>query len=290
VTDLPDPGADPMPATLSEQVATCLSRPAVHQQWENDYRTPENEAFYELAFDALVRTLQPPPEARILDAGCGIGAHSVRLARRGFRVQAVDFSETVLDAARANVEAQGLADRIELQRGSLMDLSFPDGSFPYVLCWGVLMHIPDVERALNELARVVTPGGTLIISETNMHSLQSVAFRALKRVFRRERAKVLRTPKGLEFWYERDAGRLVTREADPNWLIDQFDRLGLELRQRRAGQFTEAYTRVPTRPLRKLVHVLNRFWFRRVRWAGPAFGNLLLFEKTGRAPSKRAEQ
>jgi hypothetical protein len=86
-------------------------------------------------------------------------------------------------------------------------------------------------------------------------------------------------PAGLAFWYEREAGRLVTRETDLRWLIGRFRELGLVLRQRRAGQLTEAYTRVPA-PLKKLVHAVNRFWFRRVRLAGPAFGNLLFFEKT----------
>jgi SAM-dependent methyltransferase len=268
-----------MSTSLSDQVASCLSRPAVHRQWENDYRTPENEAFYELAFDELVRTLQPAADAVILDAGCGTGAHSARLARRGFRVEAIDFSDTVLDRAAANLRERGLADRVHFQRESLTDLSYPAGRFPYVLCWGVLMHIPDVEGATAELARVLAPGGTLILSEANVRSIQSVAFRGAKRVLRREKTDVVRAPAGLEFWYTRDGGRLVTRETDVGWLVRRFAGLGLVLRQRRAGQLTEAYTRLPTRPLRRVVHALNHFWFRRVRWAGPAFGNLLLFEK-----------
>jgi 2-polyprenyl-3-methyl-5-hydroxy-6-metoxy-1,4-benzoquinol methylase len=268
-----------MPATLSEQVANCLSRPAVHRQWENDYRTADNEAFYELAFDEIVRMLRPTPGARILDAGCGVGAHSARLARRGFEVQAIDFSANVLDQARANLQAQGLVGNVRLQRESLTELSFPDGSFPAILCWGVLMHVPDAERAITELARVLAPGGTLIISESNMHSLQSIAFRIAKRILRREKAELIRVPAGLEFWYEREAGRLVTRETDVAWLIRRLQALGLTLRQRRAGQLTEAYTRIPTTPLKKIVHAINRLWFRRVGCAGPAFGNLLFFDK-----------
>jgi ubiquinone/menaquinone biosynthesis C-methylase UbiE len=268
-----------MPATLSDQVASCLSRPAVHRQWENDYRTADNAAFYELAFDTIARTLNAPPESLILDAGCGTGAHSARLARRGFRVQAIDFSAIVLDQARANLQAQGLEGRVHLQRESLTELSFPDGHFPAILCWGVLMHIPDVERAVSELARVLAPGGTLVISEANVRSIQSVALRTVKRALRREKTEVVRVPAGLEFWYEREAGRLVTRETDIRWLIGRLRELGLVLRQRRAGQLTEAYTRVPA-PFKKIVHAINQVWFRNVRWAGPAFGNLLFFEKS----------
>src|SRR5919112_2064790 len=85
-----------------------------------------------------------------------------RLPRRGFGVRAVDFSESALEMGRAYVEAQGLGDRIELGRESLLELSFPDESFDYALCWGVLMHVPDAERAVAELARVLRPGGMLV--------------------------------------------------------------------------------------------------------------------------------
>ncbi len=268
-----------MAHVASAQVAEYLAKPAIHQQWEGDYRTPDNEAFYNLACDALVRTLNAPPDAPILDAGCGPGYHSIRLARCGFRVQAIDFSTSALEQAEANIHAQGLADRIALKQDSLLDLSFPDDHFPYVLCWGVLMHIPDVARAFSELARVVQPGGHLIISESNCRSVQAAGFRWFKRMCGREKADLVRTPAGVESWVARDGGKLVTRETDVPWLIAQAAERGLTLKQRRAGQFTEAYTRVPTRPLKKLVHLFNCFWFSCIRWPGAAFGNLLIFEK-----------
>lgn len=200
-------------------------------------------------------------------------------ARRGFRVQALDFSESILEQAAANVRAHGLDDRITLQQGSLLNLPFPNGHFQYVLCWGVLMHIPDVDRALTELARVVRPGGALILSEANCPSLQATGFRLIKRLFGREKADLIRTPAGVESWLTRDSGKLVTRETDIPWLISRCAEFGLNLKQRRAGQFTEAYTRVPTQPLKKLVHLFNRFWFGLIRRPGPAFGNLLIFQK-----------
>jgi hypothetical protein len=89
----------------------------------------------------------------------------------------------------------------------------------------------------------------------------------------------VRTPAGVESWATRDSGKLVTRETDIPWLISRCRQLGLTPKQRRAGQFTEAYTRVPTRPLKKLVHLFNRFWFSAIRRPGPAFGNLLVFQK-----------
>jgi 2-polyprenyl-3-methyl-5-hydroxy-6-metoxy-1,4-benzoquinol methylase len=268
-----------MSETLSEQVRTLLAGPVVHTKWEGDYRTPENEAFYELAFDEMVRRLRPPRGSVILDAGCGPGFHTLRLARRGFRVESMDFSATAVELARANVERAGLSQRVHLRQGSLLELPFATGRFPYILCWGVLMHVPEVERAVGELARVLAPGGKLVISESNMFSVQSLGLRLVKRLARGEKAEVIRKPAGLEFWATRDSGKLLTRETDPAWLVRAFRSRGVILKERRAGQLTELYTRVSTRPLQKLVHLVNRIWFQAVKLPGPAFGNLFFFHK-----------
>ncbi len=61
------------------------------------------------------------------------------------------------------------------------------------------------------------------------------------------------------------------------WLIAEFERNGLRFVRRRAGQFTEIYTILPWRWLRRIVHSFNHAWFRWVRRGGPAFGNLLVF-------------
>ena len=85
-----------MAESKSLLVQNLLARPDMHCQWEGDYRTAANEDFYERAFDSIIDELAPPPGATFLDAGCGPCAHSARLARRGFNVQAVDFSESAL--------------------------------------------------------------------------------------------------------------------------------------------------------------------------------------------------
>jgi ubiquinone/menaquinone biosynthesis C-methylase UbiE len=260
-------------------VENLLARPEMHRQWARDYRTDDNERFYEQAFDFIVERLNPEPGATFLDAGCGSCAHSVRLARRGFKVHAVDFSESALNMAQQFVRAKGLQDRITLGRESLLELSFPDQSFDYVLCWGVLMHIPDVDRAVAELARVLKPGGALVISEGNKSSLEAVAMRNLKRVLRREKAQVKDMPAGVEYWKEKDGDALVTRQANVRWLIRRFEESGLRLAKRAPGQLTESYRMFSPPAAKKLIHGLNRFWFQRVKLAGPAFGNILIFEK-----------
>ena len=255
---------------------------AIHQKWVANYRTPEMQVFYDMAFDRIVTLLEAPPGAVILDAGCGSCAKSVLLASKGFRVTAVDYSANALELASETVKRLGVEDRITLKQDNLLGLSFPDGAFHYVLCWGVLMHIPDLPRALSELVRVVAPGGTLVLSEGNMHSLQAVVMRGLKKVLGRERAEVARVPGGIEYTDKTEQGTLLTRQTDIPWLIKECERLGMRLRARQPGQFTELYVAVPWRPLKRLIHAANTLWFRYIRLAGPAFGNILLFEKLKR--------
>ncbi len=268
-----------MAESKSLLVQNLLARPEMHRQWEGDYRTADNENFYERAFDYLIGVLNPAPEATFLDAGCGPGAHSVRLARRGFKVHAIDFSQSALGMAREFVESKGMEDRITLQRSSLLELSFPSASFDYVLCWGVLMHVPEVERAVSELARVVRPGGKLVISESNKSSLEAVAMRNLRGLLGKEKATVRERPAGVEYWKDKDGDALVTRQANISWLVRSFKDSGLVLDRQVAGQFSESYTRVPGEPLKKFVHKLNKIWFEKIRWAGPSIGNILIFRK-----------
>lgn len=254
---------------------------AIHQKWVANYRTAEMQAFYDMAFDRIAEHLQAPPRSMILDAGCGSCAKSVLLAARGFHVTACDYSSDALALAKETVQVQGYADRITLQQEDLTGLSFSNGSFQYVLCWGVLMHIPDLQRALSELARVVRPGGMLVLSEGNMFSIQALTMRWLKKVLGRERAQVARVPGGIEYVEKTSQGTLLTRQTDMRWLIAECERLGMRLKARESGQFTELYVAVPWRPLKQLIHAFNKLWFRHIRLAGPAFGNILIFEKPG---------
>jgi len=263
----------------SRLVENLLAQPDVHKQWAGGYRTPDNEFFFERAFDLIKSELRAPAGATFLDAGCGSCAHTVRLARRGYQVRAVDFSESALEMARAHLKQTGLDERITLQREDLTRLSFPDASFDYVLCWGVLMHVPDVARAVAELARVLRPGGALVVSEGNMHSLEAVSLRTLKRLLGREHADVKETPAGVEYWKERGAGALVTRQANVGWLIKEFESHGLKLSKRVAGQFSEGYAMVSAPALKRLVHGFNNFWFGSVRAPGLAYGNILFLRK-----------
>jgi len=251
----------------------------VHSVWSRQFRGGENNRFYGLAFDYIAEKFGDPTTYSVLDAGCGSGTKSLELARRGYSVLAIDFSAAVLNLARHEASKLDFADRITFARGDLTDLQIPTASVHRAVCWGVLMHVPDISKAVAELARIMAPGGLLIISEGNKDSMQAVGLRWLKRLLKKERAEVIHTPAGLEFWEPTEAGRLMTRQADVAWLTGEFNRNGVDLIEKRAGQFTEIYILLPWRFLRRVVHGFNNLWFRFPRWPGPAYGNLLVLRK-----------
>ena len=267
----------------SEAVERSLAGGDIHKKWYEAYYV-EQDVFYELAFDYVTANFGDPGDSVVLDAGCGYCTHAIRLAKRGFLVQAVDFSPAVLELAADNVKTNGLEARISLSRANIVALPFADGAFGRIVCWGVLMHVPEAEKAIAELIRVLSPGGTLIISENNVRSLEFVLIRNLKRLrgtSRNSRA-VKGTPAGMEHWLVDPAGTLLVRQTNIRWLIEQFRDNGCILRKRTAGQFTELYTRVSNRLLRSLIRVFNSFWFRHIRIPHLAIGNILIFQKERR--------
>jgi 2-polyprenyl-3-methyl-5-hydroxy-6-metoxy-1,4-benzoquinol methylase len=260
-------------------VQATLAKTDVHDQWESDYRTQDNAKFYDEVFDEIARALRAPANAQILDAGCGVGALAVRLARRGFKVKAIDFSQPVVERARDAIKIAGYSNRISVEQMNLMKLAFSDETFEYALCWGVLMHIPEVERVVSELARVLTPGGVLVISEGNMHSVDALLRRSMRPFARRRGATIRRTKIGLEYWTETPAGVLLTRQADVNGLRSLFESSGLIVKRRIAGQFTELYTSFRSQMIKKAIYTLNHIWFRYVKAPQFSFGNIWFLEK-----------
>ncbi|WP_436929509.1 class I SAM-dependent methyltransferase [Halosimplex halobium] len=98
---------------------------------------------------------------RVLDAGCGDGYHAARLAGRGADVLGVDASEAMVDRAR-----ERYGDRADFRRGDLSDGldCLDDDGVDLVLCQHVLSHVPDLESVAAEFARLLRPGGTVVLS------------------------------------------------------------------------------------------------------------------------------
>ncbi len=115
------------------------------------------EAWYETArgswiagreFDLMMRLLEPPDSAMLLDVGCGTGHFSRRFAAAGLRVTGLDPDPAMLGHAR------GLGGGVSYLLGTGTGLSFGDNAYDYVTAVTSLCFIADPERALREMWRV----------------------------------------------------------------------------------------------------------------------------------------
>jgi demethylmenaquinone methyltransferase/2-methoxy-6-polyprenyl-1,4-benzoquinol methylase len=106
------------------------------------------------AVDAIVE-----PGDRVLDACCGTGDLAIAAARAGGKVTGIDFSRPMLERARLK------APEIEWVEGDALALPFGEGSFDAATVGFGVRNLADLERGLQELRRVLRPGGRLAILE-----------------------------------------------------------------------------------------------------------------------------
>ena len=106
----------------------------------------------------------------VIDVGCGAGRHSFEAYRRGADVIAFDQDaaelndvDTILTAMADEGEAPEWA-RAEAVKGDALDLPYADGTFDCVIASEILEHVPEDDRAIAELIRVLKPGGRLAVT------------------------------------------------------------------------------------------------------------------------------
>jgi ubiquinone/menaquinone biosynthesis C-methylase UbiE len=105
----------------------------------------------------------------VLECGCGTGLILERLAEHARRAVGIDLSPRMLELARG----RGL----EVKEGSVTELPFDDATFDVTCSFKVLAHVPDIARALAEMARVTRPGGVILAEFYNPWSLRGLARR-----------------------------------------------------------------------------------------------------------------
>lgn len=102
--------------------------------------------------ETLLAAIAEARPHRVLDAGCGNGRIAAILTAP--EVVCVDQSEAAVEATRA----RGL----EARQADIQQLPFEDASFDVVMCNWTLYHLPDLDRGLGEIARVLPPGGRFV--------------------------------------------------------------------------------------------------------------------------------
>lgn len=115
------------------------------------------------------RTTSDGGAPRVLDVGCGTGFLLEQLAGRGFTGVGVDLSPESIAIARQRLADLGAADRLRAETGSAYEP--PDGPFELITLTDVLEHLEDPRACLRALHDRLAPGGLLVISTPNRHSL-----------------------------------------------------------------------------------------------------------------------
>jgi 2-polyprenyl-3-methyl-5-hydroxy-6-metoxy-1,4-benzoquinol methylase len=115
----------------------------------------------------MLGLLEGETPGRVLDVGCAAGEFAALLATRGWRVHGADNEPALVDAARA----RGVDARVvDLDRAPL---PWPDGAFDTVVAAEVIEHVIDTDHLLAEIARMLRPGGVLVVTTPNLASLEN---------------------------------------------------------------------------------------------------------------------
>ena len=112
---------------------------------------------------------------KVLEVGVGTGL-ALRAYNPDMQVTGIDFSEDMLAKARAKVKNEGLTHVKELRQMDARSLDFPDNSFDAVAAMHLVSVVPDPEQVVAEMARVVKPGGKVVITN---HFARKKGFLAL---------------------------------------------------------------------------------------------------------------
>ena len=132
------------------------------------YRDRHKEAL------AWIWELELKPNARVLEVGCGAGLITIALARSGYIVDALDPATTMIQMTRDHAADQGVQDRIHTHSADVHALPFEAQTFDLVIAIGVIPWLHSERVALQEIQRVLKPGGYLLLTADNSARLNRI--------------------------------------------------------------------------------------------------------------------
>ena len=142
-------------------------------------RSPESLARFDAAYMEMYPYLDPylPADpgrgSRLLEVGLGYGTVSGILASRGFEYHGLDIAAGPVEMVRYRLRELGVPDPEDRVRvGSVLELEHPDESFDHVVTIGCLHHTGDLPRAVDQVRRVLRPGGRALVMLYNAHSFR----------------------------------------------------------------------------------------------------------------------
>lgn len=119
---------------------------------------------------------------KVLDVGAGTGRFVLEFAENGYYTHGIDISEKMLQKAKNKGDQ---LSNLYLEKGDAKHLPFPCNYFDFVTSYRTMIHIPDYEKAIEEIYRVLKPGGYTLLEFNNKYSLSGLGklLRQLRKIF-----------------------------------------------------------------------------------------------------------
>ena len=166
---------DPVTARDSRTLEAMLRARSVRSESWFDQLAPEWDALREVFRDDLQRARAINKlltgRMKVCEIGTGTGVLAADLARCGIQVIAVDHAERMLDAARAKLDGESFDAGVEFRRGDANALPLEDGEVDAAMAHMVLHYLQEPISALREMARVVRPGGRIVVVDFLHHDM-----------------------------------------------------------------------------------------------------------------------
>ena len=257
---------------------------------------PGTAKFYELVEEHRYTKEWHIPEAanfagtsglKVLEVGCGLGTDGAQFAKAGADYTGVDLTDAAVELARQRFAVSGLKGRF--QTADAENLAFENESFDLVYSHGVLHHTPDTARAVDEIWRVLRPGGRAVVM---LYHRDSYNYRVNISLLRRAGARLLKSQSGIRLVHRitgepieslREHANLL-REGEENYLKpDEF----LSQNTDGAGNpLARVYSREEARDLFKAFsRVELHTYFLNKRWL-PLLGSVLSRSAESRLASR----
>lgn len=180
---------------------------------------------------AMIDHIVPSAPGKILDVASGTAGVAIQLARRSppTSVVGLDLTEQMLRRGQRNVAGAGLANRIALTVGQAEHLPFPDAAFDAMTFTYLLRYVADPQSTLQELARVVRPGGA--VASLEFHVPPSPFWRAWWWLFTRFVLPAAGAVTGGREWFEvgRFLGPSISnhyRRYPVSWTVEAWEKAG----------------------------------------------------------------
>ena len=213
---------------------------------------------------------------KVLEIGCGLGTDGAQFAEAGADYTGIDLTDAAVELARKRFELFNLPGNF--QTADAENLDFTDQSFDVVYSHGVLHHTPETGKAIQEIHRVLRPGGRAVVM---LYHRNSYNYRVNISMLRRAGAQLLRWESGIRLVHKvtgepldslRQHAKLLRTEKESYLKPDEF----LSQNTDGAGNpLARVYTRHEARELfRKFSEIEVKTHFLNKRWL-PVIGNLL---------------